>query len=101
MFLLLSRVLHPLALAQCLVRARFGTWSADYRTFFLQRQPGQGPQMRWAVATESTQDLGVVHVSFSGIEIDSFRFEAAWPKARFCRGTHFMDKRFMLKAVDE
>ena len=57
--------------------------------------------MRWAVATEPTQDLGVVHVTFSGTEIDSFRFEAAWPKARFRRGTHFMDKRFMLKAVDE
>jgi hypothetical protein len=101
MFLLLSRDLPPLALAQCLVRARFGTWSEDYRTFFPQRQPGQGPQMRWAVATESTQDLGVVHVTFSGTEIDSFRFEEAWPKARFRRGSHFMDERFMLKAVDE
>jgi hypothetical protein len=64
MFLLLSRDLPPLALAQCLVQACFGIWSADYRTFFPQRQPGQDPQMRWAVATEPTQDLGVVHVTF-------------------------------------
>ena len=100
MFLLLSREFPPLALAQCLARARFGTWSADYRTFFPQRQPGQGPQIRWAVATESTPDLGVVHVSFSGTEIDSFRFETEWPKARFRQGRHFMDKRFQLEPVD-
>ena len=34
MFLLLSRESPVLTLAQCLVRARFGTWSTDYRTFF-------------------------------------------------------------------
>ena len=103
MFLLLSRDFPPLALAQCqcLVRARFGTWSADYQTFFPQRQPDQGPQIRWAVATESTPDLGVVHVTFSGTEIDSFRFEEAWPKARFRHGRHFMDKCFQLEPVDD
>jgi hypothetical protein len=33
MFLLLSRDLPPLALARCLNRARFGSWSSDHRSF--------------------------------------------------------------------
>ena len=101
LFLLMSRDLPPLTLAQCLARARFGTWSADYRTFFTERRPGQGLQTRWAVRTEAAQDLGTVHVNFVGTEIDSFRFEMAWPKARFRHdGRHFMDKRFRLEVVN-
>ncbi len=34
LFLMLSRDLPPLALAQCLARARFGYWSNDRSTFF-------------------------------------------------------------------
>ena len=101
LFLLLSTTFPPLALAQCLARARFGSWSTDYRTFFPERQPGQGLQIRWAIRTEATQDLGIVHVTFSGTEIDSFRFEEPWPKARFRHGKHFMDSRFRLEAVDD
>jgi hypothetical protein len=102
LFLLLSRDFPPLALAQCLARARFGTWPANYRTFFTERQPGQGPQIRWAVRTEAAQDLEAVHVTFMGTEIDSFRFETAWPKTRFRHnGRHFMDKHFHLEAVDD
>ena len=57
--------------------------------------------MRWAVRTEAAQDLGTVHVNFVGTEIDSFRFETAWPKARFRHdGRHFMDKRFRLEVVN-
>ena len=68
---------------------------------FPERQPGQGLQIRWAIRTEATQDLGSVHVTFSGIEIDSFCFVEPWPKARFRHGKHFMDSRFRLEAVDD
>ena len=101
LFLLMNRNLPPLALAQCLARARFGSWTSDYCTFFPERQPGQGLQMRWAVKTEAAKDLGTVHVTFAGTEIESFRFETAWPRARFRHGRHFMDDRFRLKAVDD
>ena len=60
LFLLLSSSFPPLALARCLARARFGSWSSDYRTVFPERQPGQGLQTRWAIRTEATQDLGTV-----------------------------------------
>ena len=42
-------------------------------------------------------------VTFVGSNVDSFRFETAWPKARFRHGTcrHFMSERFRLQAVDE
>ena len=101
MFLLLSKDFPPLALAQCLVRARFGTWSEDYRTFFPEKRPGLGPQIRWAVKTVAEEDLGTVHITFVGIDIDSFRFDQPWPKARFRQGRHFMDERFRLEAVDD
>ena len=43
-----------------------------------------------------------MHVIFEGTEIDSFRFETTWPKARFRHdGRHFMDKSFRLEAVDD
>jgi hypothetical protein len=101
MFLLLSRDLPPLALARCLSRARFGSWSSDRRSFFPARPHGQGQQMRWAVRTEDTQDLGVVHVTFVGVDIVSFRFEQAWPRARFRHSKHFMPARYALEAVDD
>ena len=101
MFLLLSRDLPPLALARCLSRARFGTWSPDRRSFFPSRPHGQGQQMRWAVRTEDTQDLGVVHVTFVGVDIVSFCFEQAWPRARFRHSKHFMPARYALEAVDD
>ena len=103
LFLLISRDLPAVALVQCLSRARFGTWSADRRTFFPTDQPGQGLQHRWAIQTTRAQDLGTVHVTFRGSDVESFRFEEAWPRARFrhtlCR--HFMSARFQLKAVDD
>ena len=103
LFLMLSKDFPALTLAQCLSRARFGTWSADYRTFFPEQRPGQGLQHRWAVQTTRAQDLGTVRVTFLGSDIDSFHFEEAWPRARFrhkaCR--HFMSERFMLPAVDD
>ena len=101
MFLLLSRDLPPLALARCLSRARFGFWSSDRRSFFPSRPHGQGHQMRWAVKTEDTQDLGAVHVTFVGLDIVSFHFEQAWPRARFRHLSHFMPARYALEAVDE
>mmetsp|Transcript_41001 Transcript_41001/g.85559 ORF Transcript_41001/g.85559 Transcript_41001/m.85559 type:complete len:1077 (-) Transcript_41001:1365-4595(-) len=103
LFLLLSKDFPALALIQCLARARFGTWSADYRTFFPERRPGQGLEHRWAIQTTKAQDLGTVCVTFVGADIDSFRFEAAWPRARFRHGScrHFMSERFRLQAVDD
>jgi len=103
LFLLLSKELPALTLIQCLARARFGTWSADRRSFFPTRQPGQGLQPRWAIQTTRAQDLGSVCVTFVGTSIDSFRFEDAWPKARFRQGScsHFMSSRFRLQAVDD
>jgi hypothetical protein len=57
--------------------------------------------MRWAVRTEDTQDLGVVHVTFVGFDIVSFRFEQAWPRARFRHSKNFMPARYALEAVDD
>ena len=57
--------------------------------------------MRWAVRTEDTQDLGVVHVTFMGVDVVSFRFEQAWPRARFRHSKHFMPARYALEAVDD
>ena len=103
LFLLLSKDFPALTLIQCLARARFGTWSEDYQTFFPERRPGQGLEHRWAIQTTRAQDLGTVCVTFVGTNVDSFRFEEAWPKARFrhsaCR--HFMSERFRLQAVDD
>jgi hypothetical protein len=74
-FLMLSRDLPPLALAQCLARARFGYWSNDRRTFFSDfRQPGQGLSIKWGITTRDSHDLGTVHITFSGDNIVSFRF---------------------------
>ena len=67
---------------------------------FPARPHGQGQQMRWAVRTEDTQDLGVVHVTFVGVDIVSFRFEQAWPHARFRHSKHFMPARYVLEAID-
>jgi hypothetical protein len=50
-FLMVHRDLPPLALAQCLTRARFGYWSDDRRTFFTERKGdnhGQGLSIRWS-----------------------------------------------------
>jgi hypothetical protein len=100
-FLMLSRDLPPLALAQCLARARFGYWSNDRRTFFSDlRQSGQGLPIKWGIATRDSHDLGTVHITFQGDHIVSFRFMQAWPAARFRPGRHFMDSRFRLPAVD-
>jgi hypothetical protein len=47
-FLLLSKDLPPLALAQCLAGARFGLWSDDRHIFFTSRTShGQGLSIRW------------------------------------------------------
>ena len=42
-------------------------------------------------------------MTFVGSDIDSFRFEVAWPRARFRHGPcrHFMSERFRLQAVDD
>ena len=44
-----------------------------------------------------------VRVTFVGADIDSLRFEAAWPKARFRHGScgHFVGECFRLHAVDD
>jgi hypothetical protein len=95
---MISRELPPLALARCLVRARFGFWSDDRRVFFPSyRYPGQGLANRWGLMTKEANDLGTVHVTFEGERIVSFRFSHAWPKARFRNGrSHFMGKEFQL-----
>ena len=50
LFLMLNRSLPPLALAQCLSRARFGYWSDDRRTFFPERADrGQGLPIGWGM----------------------------------------------------
>jgi hypothetical protein len=67
-FLMLSRDLTPLALAQSLARARFGHWSDDRRTFFtLDYHVGQGLLIRWAIRTKEAQDLGVSVGDFQGL----------------------------------
>jgi hypothetical protein len=43
LFLLLSPSFPPLALARCLARARFGSWSSDYRTVFSRTATGPRP----------------------------------------------------------
>ena len=69
-FLMLSRDLTPLALAQSLARARFGHWSDDRHTFFtLDYHVGQGLLIRWAIRTKEAQDLGSVLVTFRGSHI--------------------------------
>jgi hypothetical protein len=95
-FLMISRELPPLALARCLVRARFGFWLDDRRVFFPSyRYPGPGLANRWGLVTKEANDLGTVHVTFEGERIVSFRFSHAWPKARFRNGrSHFMGKEF-------
>ena len=101
-FLMVHRDLPPLALAQCLTRARFGYWSDDRRTFFTERQTGnqgQGLSIRWGLQTREANDLGTVWVSFEGENIASFRFTQAWPRARFRPGRHLMDKRFNLQEL--
>ena len=42
-----------------------------------------------------------MHITFAGVDIDSFLFDQPWPKARFRQGRHFMDERFRLEAVDD
>jgi hypothetical protein len=87
--------------AESLTRARFGFWSADRRTFFpLLGGEGVGFGVRWGVQTERVQDLGCVHISFVGPQIDAIRFEEPWPAARFREGRHFMDDRFMLPLAE-
>ena len=102
-YLMLSRELRlpPLALAQCLVRARFGFWSDDRKVFFPnQHHHGQGLANRWGLTTKEANDLGTVCVTFEGDNITSFRFSHAWPAARFRTGrSHFMDERFRLPIV--
>ena len=67
-FLMLSRDLTPLALAQSLARARFWHWSDDRRTFFtLDYHVGQGLLIRWAIRTKEAQDLGVSVGDFQGL----------------------------------
>jgi hypothetical protein len=52
--------------------------------------------------TKEANDLGVVHVTFEGERIVSFRFSHAWPKARFGNGrSHFMGKEFQLPFASE
>ena len=100
-YLMLSRELPPLALAKCLVRARFGFWSDDRKVFFPNlHHHGQGLANRWALNTKEANDLGTVCVTFEGDNITSFRFSHAWPAARFRTGrSHFMDERFRLPIV--
>ncbi len=99
--LMLSRDLPPLALAQCLARARFGYWSNDLRTFFSDfRRSGQGLSIKWGITTRDSHDLGTVCITFSGDHIVSFRFMQAWPTSQFRPGLHVMDSRFSLPAVD-
>ena len=100
-YLMLSRELPPLALAKCLVRARFGFWSDDRKVFFPnQHHHGQGLANRWGLTTKEANDLGTVCVTFEGDNITSFRFSHAWPAARFRTGrSHFMDERFRLPIV--
>jgi hypothetical protein len=95
---MISRELPPLALAHCLVRARFGFWSDDVRVFFPSyRYPGQGLANRWGLVTKEANDLGTVHVTFEGERIVSFRFSHPWPKVRFHNGrSHLMGKEFQL-----
>jgi hypothetical protein len=85
--LMLSRNLHPLALAQCLARARFGNWSDDRRTFFSDlRQSCQGLSIRWGIATRDSHNLGTVYITFQGDHIVSFHFMQAWPTAHSGQG---------------
>jgi hypothetical protein len=97
-YLTICLELPPLALACCLVRASFGFWSDDRRVFFpTYRYHCQGLANRWGLVTKEANDLGVVHVTFEGERIVSFRFSHAWPKADFRNGRrHFMGKEFQL-----
>jgi hypothetical protein len=100
LFLMLNRSLPPLALAQCLSRARFGYWSDDRRIFFPERADrGQGLPIGWGMTTKEAHDLGSVVINFEGDRIISFRFSQPWPLARFRPGRHFMDDRFSLEAL--
>jgi hypothetical protein len=64
-FFMLSRDLPPLALAQCLARARFGYWSNDRQTFFSDlRQSCQGLPIKWGIATRDSHDQRPGHGSF-------------------------------------
>ena len=92
LFLLLSRRLPLLALAECLSMARFGFWSADRRTFFPDVPTAHTGGLRWAVQTMHTADFGHVVVSFSGPAIDAVRFQDPWPRTRFREGSHFMER---------
>ena len=96
MFLLLSRQLSLLALAECITRARFGFWSEDRRSFYPDPLPQAVFGVRWGMVTASVRELGRVVVSFTGAFIDAVRFEEAWPAARFRAGRHFMDACFQL-----
>ena len=96
MFLLLSRQLSLLALAECITRARFGFWSEDRRSFYPDPLPQAVFGVRWGMVTASVRELGRVVVSFTGASIDAIRFEEAWPAARFRAGRHFMDACFQL-----
>ena len=69
LFLLVSRQLSVLAVAECLSRARFGFWSEDRRTFFpeLSQAAAFGVQrFGGGFQTKEVRDLGVVVVSFCG-----------------------------------
>jgi hypothetical protein len=100
MFLLLSRRLPLLALAECIAHARFGVWSEDRCSFFPDPLPLNGFGIRWGVSTTTIQELGQVVVSFTGAFIDAIRFDEAWPKARFREGRHFMDDNFALPLAE-
>ena len=81
---MLSRELPLLALAKCLVRARFGFWSDDRKVFFPNlHHHGQGLANRWALNTKEANDLGTVCVTCEGDHIPSFRFSHARPAALF------------------
>ena len=103
LFLLVSRQLSVLAVAECLSRARFGFWSEDRRTFFPElsqaaafgvQRFGGGSRLR------RCEIWGWLSCRFAGASIDAIRFAAPWPKGRFRPGSHFMDSRFSLPLAE-
>ncbi len=100
LFLLISRHLPIMALAECISRALFGFWSQDRRTFFPDPLPAGVFGVRWGIHTVSAREIGHAVVSFTGAFIDAVRFAEAWPKARFRAGLHFMGKEFCLPLAE-
>ena len=98
---MLSPELTLIPLAQMLASARKGRWTADERTFVVQRtargREALGPL--WEVVSDDLADLGSVRLVARGNSIMWVQLDAPWPAVQRPSGSQFLPPQCRLELV--